>query len=134
MQLFCANPTIFSKKFQIIFLPIKTLKNWDSKVAHEWHKPCFSQSSPAQPTIQNWFFMLWICPKTHLFSYLWFLATLWGPVEVFNSYSRLEKMAIQMKMILLSLGKFKWKSWQPFHVMNFNSKTWNRNSKYWFRF
>ena len=34
MQLFSTDPKIFSKKFQINFLSIKTLKKWATKVAH----------------------------------------------------------------------------------------------------
>ena len=38
--------------------------------------PFISQSSPAQTTAQNWFFILWNLGTRHLFSYLWFLCLL----------------------------------------------------------
>ena len=51
MKLFSANPTIFSKEFQINFLPMKTLKK-GLKIAHNQLKPLFFHS-PAQPTAHS---------------------------------------------------------------------------------
>ena len=47
MQLFSADPTIFSKKFEINFLLIKTLKNGPQKLLIIDPNLFFSQSSPA---------------------------------------------------------------------------------------
>ena len=69
----------FQKKCLTDFLP--------SKVAHNWPKPFFFTVQPtAQPTAQNWFFILWICPKTHLSPYLWFyvLVLNWGWLQQSN--------------------------------------------------
>jgi hypothetical protein len=46
MQLFSADPKIFSKQFLINFLSIKTLKNWPQKLLIISPDPFISQSSP----------------------------------------------------------------------------------------
>ena len=74
MQLFSADPKIFSKKLQINFLSMKTLKKTGLKVAHNWPRPFYFTVQPRpQPTAQNWFFILWNLGTRHLFSYLCFV-------------------------------------------------------------
>ena len=48
MQLFSANTTIFLKRFDIIFLPLKTWKKPPSKVAHNWPPIFFQYCQTAQ--------------------------------------------------------------------------------------
>ena len=58
MQLFNADPKILSKNFKL-FSVHKNFKKRSSKVAHNWPKPFFPQSSPAhspQPKIDFLFY------------------------------------------------------------------------------
>ena len=64
MQLFSADATIFSKKkFKFIFCPWKHKKTG--------LKSFFHSTAQLPKPAQNWFFILWICPKIHLSPYLW---------------------------------------------------------------
>ena len=67
-----ADPTIFSKKQFNWFFTHKNFKKWALKVSHNHPRPFFLTSQPRpQPTVQNWFFILWNLVTRHLFSYLW---------------------------------------------------------------
>ena len=62
MQLLSADPTIFSKKNQINFLPMKFLKNGPQKLFIIGPDPLISQSSPdhsPQPRIDFSYYEIW---------------------------------------------------------------------------
>ena len=70
IQLFSADPKIFSKFFHINFLPIKTLKNGPQKLLTIGPTPFFH--SPAQTTAHSpeLIFHIMKSGTRHLFSYL----------------------------------------------------------------
>ena len=69
MQLFSADPTLFSKKNQINFLPTKTLKNWPKKLLIIRLNLFFTVQPSSQPKID--FSCNEYVPRAHLSPYLW---------------------------------------------------------------
>ena len=69
----CGPYNIFKKKKKKNhFLPMKTLKKRPQELLIIGPKLFFHSIARLPKPAQNWFFILWICPKTHLSTDLWY--------------------------------------------------------------